>query len=153
MATAPTPSPATSSPPRERQRTFAVLVIDDSPIEREITGRHLSKAWPFEHDLLIEYAASGHEAMEHMRRKRFAFIVLDWRLPGMGGGDVLRQIRQQGVHIPVIVISGLERAAIPDDLTALSAAFLNKDEMTPVTFHTAIGESLKLLNLTQPARE
>ena len=34
---------------------FRVLVIDDNPVDREITARHLGKAWPFERELSIDY--------------------------------------------------------------------------------------------------
>jgi CheY-like chemotaxis protein len=120
-------------------------------LDRELTGRHLGKAWPFEHDLVIDYAVDGRDALDHMRTTRFAMIVLDWKLPGMGGGEVLRHIRRNGVHIPVIVISGLQREAIDEDLESLGAAFLNKDDMDPHTFYEAIAASLKLMGLTQPS--
>jgi CheY-like chemotaxis protein len=124
---------------------FRVLVIDDSEIDREITGRHLGRAWPFERELVLDAAADGKEALEKIRVARYALIVLDWRLPLMGGGEVLRSIRQTGVRVPIVVISGLQRAQIADDIEALGATFLNKDEMNPSTFHDAIAESLRLL--------
>ena len=132
-------------------RTFRVLVIDDSPSDREIMAVHLGRAWPFERDLAVDGSADGAEALEKMRTTRFALIVLDWRLPGMGGGEVLRFMRKHRVRIPVVVVSGLQRPDIPEDLDALGAAFLNKDEMNPATFHAAIAASLRLLGLTKPA--
>lgn len=130
---------------------FRVLVIDDSEIDREITSRHLGKAWPFERDLVLDYAADGAEALKKMRASRYALFVLDWKLPGMGGGDVLRAIRQNGVRVPVVVISGLQRDQIGDDLDTLGAGFLNKDEMDPHTLHEAIAASLRLLGLVPSA--
>lgn len=142
------PSAAATGPAKK----FAVLLIDDSPVDREITARHLGKAWPFERDLVIDYAASGYEALEKMHRRRYALIALDWRLPGMGGAEVLRQIRAQGVRIPVVVLSGLQREALHENLDDLAAAFLHKDELDVLTFHEAIARSLQLLGLTQPTR-
>ena len=139
----------TSAPPASRE--FRVLVIDDSEVDRELTTRHLGKAWPFEHGMAVAYAATGPEALDRMRRQRFALIVLDWKLPGLGGGELLQQLRHNGVRVPVVVLSGLKREAITEDLQALAAAFLNKDDLNPLTFHRAIAESLQLLGLTQPA--
>lgn len=68
----------------------------------------------------------------------------------MGGGDVLREIRKLGVRIPVVILSGLRRDQIAENIDSLAAAFLNKDEMNPVSFHEAIAESLRLLGLTPP---
>ncbi|MEI6083565.1 MAG: response regulator [Verrucomicrobiota bacterium] len=128
-----------------------VLVIDDSDVDREITLHHLGKAWPFDREMATDTACDGHEALERIRTKRFALIVLDWKLPGMGGGDVLRVMRQIGVRIPVIVISGLQRDQIPEKLEALGAAFINKDEMNSETFRSAIQTSLHLLGLVRPS--
>jgi CheY-like chemotaxis protein len=135
----------------EARTGFRVLVIDDSEIDREITTRHLGSAWPFEHELILDYAADGNEALAKMRAARYALFVLDWKLPGMGGGEVLRGIRRSGVRIPVVVVSGLQRDQITDDLESLGAAFLNKDEMNPSTLHDAIAASLRQLGVGQPA--
>ncbi len=130
------------------RKFFRVLVIDDNPVDCEITARHLGRAWPFERELFIDCAANGQEALDKMRFTRYALVALDWKLPVMGGGDVLRQMRAGGIRVPVIVLSGLHRHQIADDLDELGAAFLNKDDMNPLTFHAAIAESLKLLGLT-----
>jgi CheY-like chemotaxis protein len=131
--------------------TLPVLVIDDDETDREIIIRHLGRAWPFEREMAVATAADGREAVEKIHATRFALIVLDWKLPVMDGGEVLRDIRKHNVRTPVVILSGLERHQITDDLPALSAAFLNKDEMTPATFRAAIAESLRLLGVTAPA--
>jgi CheY-like chemotaxis protein len=136
--------PAVTSP-SARVECFHVLVIDDSDIDREIIIHHLGKAWPFEREMATDSASNGHDALELIRTKRFALIVLDWKLPGMGGGDVLRVMRQIGVRIPVIVMSGLQRDQIPEKLESLGAAFINKDAMNSESFRAGIAESLRLL--------
>ncbi|MCG3146787.1 MAG: Regulator of RpoS [Verrucomicrobiae bacterium] len=139
---------AASSP--AKLECFHVLVIDDNEIDREIIIHHLGKAWPFEREMATDTAANGHEALELMRTKRFALIVLDWKLPGLGGGDVLRVMRKTGIRIPVIVMSGLHRDQITEKLDALGAAFLNKDDMSADNFRTAIATSLQLLGVKRP---
>jgi len=127
-----------------------VLIIDDSETDREITAHCLGKAWPFEREMAADFAADGHEALEKMRGTRYALIALDWKLPGMGGGEVLRNICQTGVRIPVVVLSGLRRDQIAENIESLGASFLNKDDMDPVSFHEAIAESIRFLGLTRP---
>jgi CheY-like chemotaxis protein len=129
---------------------FHVLVIDDNDVDREIIIHNLARAWPFEREMAPDTAATGPEALELIRAKRFALVVLDWKLPGMGGGDVLRAMRKTGVRIPVIVMSGLQRHQLNEPLEQLGAAFLNKDEMTPDNFRTAIATSIRLLGLHRP---
>jgi len=136
-----------AEPPRGKP--MQVLVIEDSETDREIAARYLGQAWPFEREARIEYAADGREALDKMRSTRFALVVLDWRLPGVGGRDVLRDMRQNGVYIPVVVLSGLQREAIADDLDALGASFLHKDGMTAETIRAAIARSLRLLGFVK----
>jgi CheY-like chemotaxis protein len=130
---------------------FHVLIIDDNEIDREITTHHLGAAWPFEREMATDTAADGREALDKMHGKHFTLIALDWKLPGMGGGEVLREMRRMGVRIPVVVLSGLHRHQIEDPLEQLGAAFLNKDEMNPDTFRAAIAESIRLLRFAKPA--
>ncbi len=148
-----TTNPATqiSPPPKARMASFPVLVIDDNPADRKLTIIQLAEVWPFEHTMAVETAADGKEALDKMRTKRFGLIVLDWKLPKVGGGEVLRTMRQIGVRIPVIVVSGLQREDISDDLEGMGAAFLNKNEMDPTTLRDAIAVSLKLLGLGKPS--
>ncbi len=51
----------------------------------------------------------------------------------------------------MIVLSGLEREAIEENLDNLGAAFLNKNEMNSSTFHDAIAASLKLMGMKSPS--
>jgi len=132
---------------RVSRKGLPVLVIDDNEMDREIIVRHLDKAWPFESDMVLDQAGDGREALQKINGQRYALIVLDWKLPHVGGGEVLRHIRGNGVRIPVVVLSGLKRVDIAEDLDKLCAAFLNKDEMTPDTFHQAIASSLRLLGM------
>ena len=133
------------------ENNFLVLVVDDNPADQQLTAIYLGKAWPFERTLKLEFAVDGAEALAKLRAKPFAMVVLDWLLPVLGSGEVLRHLRQQGIRIPVVVISGGEREVIPADLDALQAAFLNKNEMNPDTFWSAISQSLTLLGLKRPA--
>jgi len=133
------------------EKSLPVLVVDDNPADQELTAIHLGEAWPFARVLELDFAADGAEALAKLRAKRFVLIVLDWKLPVLGDGEVLRQLRQQQVRIPVVVISGAERPDIAADLDSLQAAFLNKNQMNPDTFRLAIAQSLALLGLTRPA--
>ena len=134
----------------EGSRHFSVLVIDDNEADQNLTSIYLNKAWPFERDLVLDYAADGVEALEKLRRGQFAVVVLDWKLPLMDGGEVLRNFRQTGMRTPVVVVSGLQREDITEDLEALGAAFLCKDEMNADTFRTKIAHSLRLLGFVRP---
>lgn len=53
----------------------------------------------------VETAASGEEALRKIEEERFSAILLDLRMPGIGGLEVLRQLRDARPEIPVIIIT------------------------------------------------
>ena len=133
-------------------KSFRVLIVDDSQSDTELTVAQLSAAWPFERDMSVDSAADGVQALDMLRRERFALLILDWQMPVMGGAEVLRHLRRHGVRIPVVVVSGLERHHINEDLEAHAAAYLNKNKLTTEAFYAAIAHSLRLLGRTPPTK-
>jgi two-component system chemotaxis response regulator CheY len=119
-----------------------VLVADDSPDDREMTIRHLGEAWPFERDMVVECADDGMEALQKLRRSRFALAVLDWNMPHLGGRELLRTIRKDGLRLPVVVVSGERHEDIAHDLRSMSAAFVPKLELNSVRFCSAIAVAM-----------
>lgn len=136
---------AARSIPSTHTRSFRVLIVDDNAMDTELTAGQLGSAWPFEGEMAVDSAASGREAIEKLREHHFALLILDWQMSPLNGGDVLRYLRKNGVCVPVVVLSGLQRHEIGDNLESYSAAFLNKDNLNQKTLHTAIAQSLRLL--------
>jgi len=124
-------------------KTLNVLLVDDNPTDLKLAMIYLGKAWPFSSDMAVTTAADGLEALERMRTKRFCLIILDWCLPQGGNGHVLREIRRNGVFIPVVVMSGLARDQLPDYLESAGAAYVNKDNLNASTLYCAIAEALR----------
>ena len=86
--------------PRGAQR---LLIVDDEP-DAVDTLRRLLRASDFE----IEEAHDGFEAGRKVESFKPDVILLDLKMPGMSGEDVLREIKQ-GQHtrdIRVIILSG-----------------------------------------------
>ena len=125
-------------------RPVRVLVADDCKPDRELTIRHLGEAWPFKQDMVVECAADGMEALTKLRRSRFALAVLDWNMPHLGGRELLRAIREHGLRLPVVVVSGERHEDIAHDLTSMAAAFVHKVELNPIRFCSAIAVSFQL---------
>jgi len=110
---------AESSPPSERRRPQAV---QSPPSEKERTGDG-TKAWVLlvddEPELLrgvcrglkqqgynVTEARNGEEAVGHLSRRSFDVVVSDIVMPGMDGIQLLRQIRQHDLHVPVVLMTG-----------------------------------------------
>jgi two-component system response regulator ChvI len=80
-----------------------VLLVDDDDLFRESVGHNLMDA-----GFPVVDVASGPEALEVLANGGdFALVVLDWKMPGMSGIEVLRRMRQSGLAIPVIFLTML----------------------------------------------
>ena len=83
-----------------------VLIIDDDQSDVMITKRVLSKIAP---EIGMDEAFSGEAGLSLLRNGRFSplLILLDLKMPGLSGFDVLRQIRadERLKHLTVIVVT------------------------------------------------
>lgn len=87
-----------------------MLVVDDEPGIRQLLKQILS-----DEGFVVTAVASGEEALAAVAREIFDVVLLDVRLPGMDGLEVLRQLKAGGHRLPVIMISGhatVEQAAL-----------------------------------------
>ncbi len=78
-----------------------VLVIDDEAAIRD----SLRMILEYE-DYQFMGAASGQEALDVVRRERPDIVLLDIKMPGMDGMEVLRKLRALDEGLPVVMISG-----------------------------------------------
>ena len=125
--------------------SLPVLVVDDNPSDQHLMADHLRRIRSFKRPIEIDFAMDGAEALAKLRTKGYALVILDWNLPVLGRGEVLRCLRKNGSRIPVVVISGVEPRHLVDELAALQGTFLSKDTMGPQTFHVAICLALTLV--------
>jgi two-component system, OmpR family, KDP operon response regulator KdpE len=80
-------------------RTLRILVVDDEPQARRVLRTALV-AQGFE----VNDARSGEDALEKLRQDPPDVILLDLKMPGMGGLEACRQIRSSS-EVPIIVVS------------------------------------------------
>jgi CheY-like chemotaxis protein len=79
-----------------------VLYIDDSPDDRELTSKSITR---LSDDIEIESAASAHEAIQAIRKEKPDCIVSDLDMPDMNGLELLRTLRNSGDRTPFIFYS------------------------------------------------
>ncbi|CAM3598979.1 winged helix-turn-helix domain-containing protein [Deinococcus frigens] len=75
-----------------------VLIVDDDPAILEILHAYLSGEG---HEVL--QASGGHHARELLPRADLA--VLDWMLPEVSGLDLVREARQAGLDLPLLMLT------------------------------------------------
>lgn len=56
------------------------------------------------HDITV--SSSPLEALQMCVEKSFDIVITDYRMPGLNGVDFISHLRQQGVGVPVILVSG-----------------------------------------------
>lgn len=54
-----------------------------------------------------EACYDGEEALYYMKECLYDLVILDRMLPGMDGLSVLKKIRQDGIHVPIILLTAL----------------------------------------------
>jgi DNA-binding NtrC family response regulator len=80
---------------------FRVLIIDD---EEELVTTLVERL--SYRDIDAEYSLDGYDALSKMRESKFDVVVLDLKLPGMDGLEVLRRINDSYPQVPVLLITG-----------------------------------------------
>jgi DNA-binding NtrC family response regulator len=77
-----------------------VLIVDDDPASRRLVEVRLR---PLGCD--VATAGNGEQGLAAIRKDPPDLVILDLQMPKMGGIEVLRTLRKEGIDVPVIVIT------------------------------------------------
>src|ERR1700722_18158994 len=94
-------------------REGRLLVVDDDPQLRRVMRAAFSKQ-----GYTVEDARSGETALEKLRAERYDLVILDRNMPGMGGVETCRSIRE---HSDIGIIMLTVRKAESERIEALDA--------------------------------
>ncbi len=86
--------------PEEARRKFRILVVDD-----ELVVRDSLKEWLEEEGFTARMAASGPEALDALARERIHLMLLDIKMPGMDGVEVLQRAKELFPELTVIMMT------------------------------------------------
>jgi signal transduction histidine kinase/DNA-binding response OmpR family regulator len=125
-----------------------LLLVDDNDLSLYILRELLDRPW-----LNLVEAHNGREALEMIDRERPDAVILDLVMPGMGGFEVLQQLRakEQTRRLPVIVytskiLTGEEK----ERLSGLSAGLVAKSDVTRTLSPESLLSSLARLDIAGP---
>lgn len=94
-----------------------ILLVEDDEVIREAIRRSL-----VEHAYHVETASGGTEGLEAIRNQpSFHLAILDLKLPGLSGSQLLRYLEQESPRTEVIVISGYSSEEVRVDAVAHGA--------------------------------
>ncbi|MGO4838040.1 response regulator transcription factor, partial [Rhizobiaceae sp. 2RAB30] len=77
-----------------------ILVVDDEPPIRKLLRVGLGTQ-----DYSVVEAGNARAAVEQVKAERPDLILLDLGLPDLAGHDLLRQWRDEGLELPVVILS------------------------------------------------
>lgn len=105
---------------------FAVLVVDDDPVLRDLFADLLrEQGWQ------VETAADGAQGVRSVQQSRPDLVLMDYEMPVLDGLAAARQIRSlPGRPIPIVMISSRKDSATRD---AALAAGVDRYLVKPVS--------------------
>jgi len=105
-----------------------ILIVDDDDVDRMAVRRAL-KATGL--DVLVTEAEDAEGALARLEREHFDCTLLDYRMPGSDGLDVVRRAREKGLMVPFIMLTGFgdEQTAV-ELMKAGAADYIPKNALT-----------------------
>jgi len=89
-----------------------ILIVDDEAIMRESLAGWLERDGHY-----IEKAGSGEEALERIKAKRFDILLVDIKMSGISGLDVLKNVKESDSDVEVVMITAY--GSIPTAIEAI----------------------------------
>ncbi len=84
----------------ERRRGFRILVVDD-----ELIVRNSLKEWLEVEGFSVDMAESGLQALEMLTAQAYPLMLLDIKMPGMDGVEVLKRAKEMRPEIQVVMMT------------------------------------------------
>jgi signal transduction histidine kinase len=119
------------------EKGLKILVVDDDDVDRMAVRRAL-KSSGLAAD--VTEADNAESALARLSKEHFDCTLLDYRMPGSDGLDVVRKARDRGILVPFIMLTGFgdEQTAV-ELMKAGAADYISKGSLTP----ERLGQSLR----------
>jgi DNA-binding response OmpR family regulator len=98
----------------EEDRNLRLLLVEDE----EGIGRFVSQGLQ-EARHAVDWVTNAHDGLSHALNELYDVLILDIRLPGRSGLELLSDLRERGVRAPVLMLTALD--AVDDRVRGLQA--------------------------------
>jgi PAS domain S-box-containing protein len=125
-----------------------VLIVDDSPEDRELYRRYLLRDRKYSYTILE--ATLGEQGLELWLQHQPDVVLLDYRLPDLDGLEFLAQLQPstQQPCLPVIVVTGQGNEAIAvQAMKAGAQDYIIKGQITPERLQIAVNGAIETVQL------
>jgi len=125
--------------PSQEDLAKRVLVVDDEPVVVNSIRKTLSRK-----GLGVDYANTAEEGLAKVLSGEYDLVLLDMKLPDMGGLELLGKIKRRAPDLPVVMVTGfasidtaveairsgandyVAKPFTPDELYSLTGKYLKK---------------------------
>ncbi len=125
-----------------------ILVIDDE----EVVGESLRKTLSGE-GYNIETAHNGQEGLRKARREIFDLIIVDLKMPDIGGLDVIKMIKEEQPDTMMVMITGYSTVDSATQALKTGAFDYIPKPFTPDEITTVVGKALQTKERLAKERE
>jgi two-component system OmpR family response regulator len=94
-------NPYISERPSTSSRGRILLIEDDTEMADTVANDLVDRSYE------VERASTGPQGAQAARRGRYDLLIVDVLLPEYDGLSIIRDLRRDGIRVPVLVVSGL----------------------------------------------
>jgi signal transduction histidine kinase len=106
-----------------------VLIVDDDEVDRTTLRRALASS---DVDAQLDEASTRKDAIARLAQRTYDCLILDHNLPDAAGVELVRELRTNGVTIPILVVTGNQDDETEQALVDAGATdYLPKGEVSP----------------------
>jgi len=95
-----------------------ILIVDDSNVDQKIAGGLLQG----NNNWTLAFASNGAEALQLLQQQTFNLVLTDLQMPEVSGLDLVRRMREDFRHTPVILMTSHGSEEIAVEALQLGAA-------------------------------
>lgn len=110
-----------------------ILVVDDEPGVRLLLEQVLGDVGYY-----VTVAANGRLALAQVRSRDFDVVIIDLSLPDQDGMEVMRQVRSEFPHTPILAVSGYMVGDMPEKAIAAGASVTLRKPSSPEKILTTV---------------
>ncbi len=129
------------------EKKARVLVVDDDPLVRRSCERIFGQSYD------VRLAENGREGLEMLAGESFDLVLVDLKLPDMGGIDILREAPDRFPDVPVIIITGYSTIESAVEAIKMGAFDYVAKPFTPDELEASVEKALRQRRLLSDYRE
>jgi len=94
---------------------FRILVADDEEGIRESLNLILCEEYN------LAFAINGQDTLDKLSAEKFDLVLLDIKMPKMDGLEVMKRMREQGMTVPVLILTAYQSVELAKEAIKLGA--------------------------------